>query len=168
MSRYITNKGTKENPNMGCDIHLWVVRYKNGQASVLQSPEQEWHEAQGDEATWDRLWTKWRLATARNYERFAALSGVRGDGPEANGWPDWAQALLPEAYENCDLHSHTHMKVKKAAKIWVRTEWQGDDERKVEVSPKALLARANPYAMYFQLDEDADLNNVWILIAYDN
>lgn len=157
---------------MGCDIHVWVVRHKDGKATVIHDPDKEWLSMSRNDTlpvaspAWEAHWKRWRLLRRRNYKRFAALSGVRGDGPEANGWPEWAQELLPEDYAECDLHSHTHMKVRKAAKIWAKTDFMTaeDDEHDAQVA----FARANPYAMYFNLDEDEDLDAVWVLIAFDN
>ena len=88
---------------MGCDIHGWVER-KVGDKWVA---ERELPDA----------------ATNRNYERFAALAGVRGDGPEARGLPtDISDTARMHANDwGVDGHSHSWLPVADALPIFLET-----------------------------------------------
>lgn len=148
---------------MGCDIHIVVVKKKGRGCEILWDPGEFWRGPTDDGAhvgsEIDAHWKQTRLVHSRNYERFAKLSGVRGEGPEANGWPDWASDHVDMADE--DLHSHTHYPIKEAVKIFLDTEWNEGD--------KAALAKVNPIAMYFNINPDEhDLSKVYVLISYDN
>jgi hypothetical protein len=160
MSRSITNKAKRTGDiDMGCDIHIVVVKKKGRGCEILWDPGEFWRDENRSQAEYDEHWRKSRLAQSRNYERFAKLSGVRGDGPEANGWPDWASDHVDMSDE--DLHSHTHYPIRQAAKIFLATEHKDTD--------KAALAEINPIAMYFNINPDEhDLSKVYVLISYDN
>jgi hypothetical protein len=43
----------------------------------------------------------------RNYQFFAALAGVRGDGPPHKGFPRNASPLVREEYERWDADAHS-------------------------------------------------------------
>lgn len=150
---------------MGCDIHIIVAYKEDGKDMEIIHDFDHWSKSGEDLSedvieTWREEWSKTRLTRGRNYARFAALSGVRGDGPPANNWPPWAQHL-PE-YTDADLHSHTHILVKEALPIWLETEYPDESNR-------ALLAKVDPYWFYFRVDpEKWNLDNVWVLISYDN
>lgn len=145
---------------MGCDIHVVVVKKKGSGYEILWDPGEFWRTAEDRsmEDT-DAHWKHTRLVHARNYERFAKLSGVRGEGPEANGWPDWVTGHPDQT--DPDLHSHTHYPIRTAAKIFKATEYHDGD--------KATMANVNPIAMYFNINPDEhDLSKVYVLISYDN
>lgn len=64
------------------------------------------------------------VARSRNYERFAQLAGVRGDGPAPRGLPDdmsETAALLVEDWAG-DGHSHSWLPMKDAAAVFLATE----------------------------------------------
>ena len=76
---------------MGCDIHVNIGKWDGEKAEELFCEESYWQQRHPDDT--EDFWKKSRLMVGRNYHRFAALSGVRGEGPEPNGWPEWASAL---------------------------------------------------------------------------
>jgi hypothetical protein len=88
---------------MGCDIHGWVEKKKdqnNGWVAVCKLKNDD-----------------------RNYDRFAKLAGVRGDGPEPNGIPqDVAETTKLDIDSwDADGHSHTYLPLKDALKIFAET-----------------------------------------------
>ena len=96
---------------MGCDIHGRVER-KVGNKWVAERELTE-------------------LGALRNYERFAKLAGVRGDGPEARGMPidisDTARLHL-ESW-GVDVHSCSYLPLGEAAGVFLATtfgltDWQ--------------------------------------------
>lgn len=146
---------------MGCDIHLIVCKYDQGEVSEIRKGKIE--VADYSHEDWLNHRRPWSLALGRNYERFAKLSGVRGQGPDPNDWPEWAQHMFADDYHDGDLHSHTCLPLKKAAKIFADTEYTGQD------SPIVGFAKANPVSMYFNVDlERPDLDKFLLLICYDN
>jgi len=60
----------------------------------------------------------WPVVTERNYELFAKLAGVRGDGPEPNGVPEDVSQLarVSIARWGGDGHSHSHLSLQEFAK----------------------------------------------------
>lgn len=61
---------------MGCDIHLYIEYRKKPAPNTIPEPGRRWNSLGG------------RINPGRNYALFAALAGVRGDGPEPKGYPE--------------------------------------------------------------------------------
>lgn len=153
---------------MGCDIHLVIAKYDpaSGVVETIHDPEEIYHRDTYSNEEADAQWRLFRLARARNYRRFGRLSGVRGDGPSANGWPEWAHEKYAAYLSDLDLHSHTHYPIKRAAELWADTEYTDEEGQRYDA---ALVAVAAPIAMYFHVDPDRDdLDNIFVLISYDN
>lgn len=95
---------------MGCDIHGWVEVKKDDKWIAVQEIE-------------DR---------SRNYKRFAALAGVRGEGPEPRGIPhDVSDTVRYHIeYWGVDGHSHSQMSLRDAAKVWLETDWAPNYHKK--------------------------------------
>lgn len=99
---------------MGCDIHLVLERKTgDGWLGIHNFPYYDTREG-----------SDWPLARERNYDRFAALAGVRGEGPEPKGIPQDASPLARYESEEWgdDGHSHSWLPVDEAAKIFLATE----------------------------------------------
>ena len=68
----------------------------------------------------------------RNYSRFAALAGVRGEGPTPKGAPsdlsETARLLLREDAE--DTHSISWLPLDDALRIYNETEWYEDEDKR--------------------------------------
>lgn len=112
---------------MGCDIHLVLEKRHNGKwvgIDTFQGHRRaKWTLKEG-EYDWSSP-----VARSRNYHRFAALAGVRGDGPQPLGIPPDASdttLYLIEDY-GCDCHSHSWLPMKEAAKVWKQTQNNMDD-----------------------------------------
>ncbi len=109
----------------------------------------------------------------RNYLRFAALAGVRGDGPEPKGLPEDASDLARMETEKygSDGHSHSWCSLKEALEICLATEsdsatvfFHEEDARKKD-----------PFGYYFGLayygdedDKDNSLDNYRLVFYFDN
>lgn len=91
---------------MGCDIHGWVEK-KVGEKWIAYKELND---------TW------------RNYDRFAALAGVRGEGPKAKGVPpdvsDTVKVLIAEW--DADGHSHSYLPLNEAFDVFKRTQFIRD------------------------------------------
>jgi hypothetical protein len=103
---------------MGADIHL-VLERKVGDRWVGM------HDFPTvPQPTGERLYNKfWWGAEDRNYELFAALAGVRGDGPDPKGIPDDASDLAiykAETYGD-DGHSHSWCDAKEFVAKYIET-----------------------------------------------
>ncbi len=123
---------------MGCDIHGWVeVRDGGKWVAVREIKDQE-----------------------RNYQRFAALAGVRGEGPPAKGMPHDISDTVRYHIERCgvDGHSHSHLSLVEAAEIWLATSWFVNDH-----------ARKHPKGAFIGwYDEETPEAKVRVVFWFDN
>jgi hypothetical protein len=143
---------------MGCDIHLTVEK-KVGSKWIAVNTMNGGHTGrfEKDDSNWD--WAS-PVARDRNYKRFAALAGVRGDGPEARGVPDDVSEttrFLIDDY-GADGHSHSWLPMREAVDIFVRTHWR--DEKR----PHLL---DYPASYFFEVDDD-NLDAYRIVFWFDN
>lgn len=98
-----------EEQKMGCDIHFIVEKKINNRWIGVYSTRHTPHMARSPQD----MYTPWRTVWCdnRDYAFFAAISGVRGEGPEPNGLPEdiseLAQAIVDEW--DGDGHGHGHM-----------------------------------------------------------
>ncbi len=140
---------------MGCDIHMVVeervapgwwtpVRmmyafnsvYKTEHGSRFASP----------------------MSCSRNYERFAALAGVRGDGPEAVGFPDDVSPATRHFLENHGGdHTPSWLPLQEALKRFVETEHYELED----------FDKKYPASFYFFLDDD-DLSKYRLVFNFDS
>lgn len=124
---------------MGCDIHLVLEQKHNGR----------WVGIDTFNGHTDRFTGKYcsPVARERNYDRFAALAGVRGDGPEPLGVPQDASEttrLLVDKWGS-DGHSHSWLPITRAAKVWLRTLSGKPD----------VFASKYPCSHFFGIDESS-------------
>ena len=130
---------------MGCDIHL-VLERKHGERWIAVDTFCG-HDI--DNRTDNLDWAA-PAATARNYKRFAALAGVRGNGPSPHGVPNNASETTKFLVENYgdDGHSHSYLSLEKAIKIFAETEYWRDFE------PPEHYHRKYPSNFFFGVETD--------------
>lgn len=89
---------------MGCDIHTVIERKINGK--------------------WVAVAIEESASRDRNYDRFAMLAGVRGEGPEPRGMPEDASdsAAALAADWGSDGHSHSWLPIEEACGIYLESE----------------------------------------------
>jgi hypothetical protein len=129
---------------MGCDIHM-VLERKVGKEWIGIHNFPYWYQ-RADKNGRD---TAWPIATDRNYDRFNALAGVRGEGPAVpRGTPEDASPLARLLIEEWDSdgHSHSWMTLKEAAPIFAKTEWK-------QSKPDDWAAEY-PVCYFFGIEED--------------
>ena len=78
----------------------------------------------------------------RDYDFFARLAGVRGDGPEPNGVPSDASALTQRCVMRWegDSHSHVHMTLREFVKRKIITDVTVADAAKSKLQGGDLIA----------------------------
>lgn len=131
--------------DMGCDIHFvvevdfakrdkveaprghvpqWVGVYSTGHTpDMARNPD--------DMYNWRRVW-----CDERDYGFFAAIAGVRGEGPEPNGIPEDASALARMYIDQygCDGHSYGYMPLLDFVRAKMRV--RADEVTAAEVTHK--------------------------------
>ena len=102
------------------------------------------------------------VARNRNYELFAKLAGVRGDGPEPKGLPDDASplTLMKLSEENDDLHSHTWWMLEQALPLFAAPHLGAQ-----LLEPNARNNAMRMFGLYEGEDDAADYR---LCIAFDN
>lgn len=146
---------------MGCDIHIVVERHvgdkwvgidaTNYFAISRHSKDDPRH--------------AFPVCRDRNYERFAKLAGVRGEGPAPLGLPDDISDLTRLEVDRwgVDGHSHSWLSLREAAQVWLETEWRAPG---VPLDPKSYEAMY-PESHYFNC-ENGDFADYRIVFWFDN
>lgn len=104
----------------------------------------------------------------RDYDFFARLAGVRGDGPEPNGVPPDASALTQRYISRWrdDGHSHAHMTLREFVKRKIITDVTIAD------AAKSKLQGGDPIAEYLGdcIDDDGITldDNTRVIAWFDN
>ena len=104
----------------------------------------------------------------RDYDFFARLAGVRGDGPEPNGVPSDASALTQRCVVRWegDGHSHVHMTLREFVKRKIITDVTIAD------AAKSKLQGGDPIAEYLGDCIDGDGitldDNTRVIAWFDN
>jgi hypothetical protein len=128
---------------MGCDIHL-VLEQRDGDKWVGVDTFVSHNRAYAKDEM-DAYSSP--IARQRNYNRFAALAGVRGKGPAARGIPDNASdtaRFLVKSWAS-DGHSHSWLPMKEAAQIWLNTGYH-------DLKDAADFIKKYPECHYFNVD----------------
>ena len=144
---------------MGCDIHAIIERQIDGKWVCISTIKH--HHARVRRET-DATGFSSPAALSRNYDRFAALAGVRGDGPSSRGLPEDVSDTGRALADDCgvDGHSHSWLPLKEAVKIFTDTEHWG------ELKPDNW-ARLYPSNYFFDIDgEDTDQHR--LVFWFDN
>lgn len=136
---------------MGCDIHL-VLERKYGLRWIAVDTFKGHETSRSDWAS--------PLATSRNYVRFAALAGVRGDGPAPRGAPadiSETTAMLLEDWGS-DGHSASWLPLNEASQIFLATQHG-------ELSD---FAKKYPQLHFFGIDEEDKRGTHRLVFWFDN
>lgn len=137
---------------MGCDIHFviekriedqWVGVYSHSHTPHFM-PEGEWilrhrhalrlskDAERDDEASFEKQpdicyatdsYLRRPVFAGRNYDWFALLAGVRGDGPESRGVPDDISDLARIEIDSWgeDGHSHSWDNLAQFLRLWIQS-----------------------------------------------
>jgi len=158
---------------MGADIHLWLERkLPNGKWVMHDRCDGISREAYGIEPPTAESYMgdrAYHLAGGRNYRFFAALAGVRGDGPEPRGLPpDVSDYVLHESDEyGADGHSHSWMTAREFMPIFA------EHVLPVQYAVDVVGGRTTWVALfsrYFStyIDHARDFDNYRFVFFFDN
>lgn len=139
---------------MGCDIHGVIEkRTDSGKWVTIRTLDGAGRDQDG----------KWicPAATVRNYRRFAALAGVRGDGPDARGLPDDASETARWKFENEGDHTPSWLPLVEAAQIYCVTDYRETDSR------EETYRQQFPCSFYFGEDAD-DVSDLRLVFWFDS
>lgn len=109
---------------MGCDIHVVLekrVTMPDGSEKWVCTDTFRGHHSAFKKDPFTLSNYSFPVAEIRNYARFAALAGVRGDGPDPRGLPDDASETTQYLADGDDWHSHSWLPVSEAAEIYKQT-----------------------------------------------
>jgi hypothetical protein len=148
--------GVNAFPYVKGTVYDFSQRHKNAAAPVRDAEGRvHWH------------------ANNRNYELFAALAGVRGDGPEPRGIPDDVSVLALHMIEGWgeDGHSHTWMLMDEALPLFLTTGQLGSLTGTVIEAMKSgsIEAALTPYMEHFwNVGEEDSLSDFRLIAWFDN
>lgn len=139
---------------MGCDIHL-VLEFRDeafGWTGIdtFASSHGSSHDSP--------------IARDRNYKLFAALCGVRGEGPEPRGIPNDASTttrVLVKQWDS-DGHSHSWLPLEQAAAEFNTRRYEGQKP----ADPESYRDKY-PASFWFGVSED-NLENYRLVFWFDN
>lgn len=124
---------------MGADIHIYAERrLKNGDWAMCKSYDSQSASVFTHKPKTDNQFNAlFYRARSRNYRFFAALAGVRGDGPDYKGFPGDASPLVQEEFErwSSDAHSPSFYTAREFVPIFME-HWLDDEERTKLVADK--------------------------------
>lgn len=166
---------------MGCDIHIVVEVKHDGQWVGMHScpyteaemyPREALTNAAGEPVRAVMGFTHWPLRS-RNYELFAALAGVRGNGPAAKGMPPDASALarMESAHWGEDGHSHSYCTAERFLKFACKHNSLPDIVRKTieEGANGGVPDTLKDYVWkYLGVSEHVPMKDVRIVFWFDN
>jgi hypothetical protein len=117
---------------MGADIHIYAERrLKDGTWATCKTYQAESATAFEDPERGASAYPMmfYRVG-GRDYNFFAALAGVRGEGPIAKGMPDDAAPLTMEHWHSwySDAHSHSWYSAREFVPIFM-AHWLREEER---------------------------------------
>ena len=153
---------------MGCDIHV-ILEKKFGNRWIGMREVNSLQHFKSEEgvppAKWKRVYVP-SHATSRNYELFAALAGVRGEGPEPIGLPMDASELTLALYgpEDSDLHSHSWCPLHEYLTKLVETAFDVPDMILLADHP----AVRHPMQYWFNAYEPEDGEEYRVVFCFDN
>lgn len=158
---------------MGADIHIWLERkLPSGNWAMHDRCDSLSLEAHNIELPLGRAYVgdqAYHRVSGRNYAFFAALAGVRGEGPAPRGLPpdvsDYVQCES-DAYGS-DGHSHSWMLASEFMPLFA--EHHLDEKYAVEVVA-GRLTWAALFARFFgtYLDTPDGLNDYRFVFFFDN
>jgi len=128
---------------MGCDIHICVEKKIGDNWVMLGRP--------GFRSPCED----------RNYERFAALAGVRGAGPAPRGLPDDISPATKFWMDKYSDHSCSWLPMEEAAKIFLETSYYAG-------SKPDGYAQKYPCHHYFEIYDTEDPANYRIVFGFDS
>jgi hypothetical protein len=157
---------------MGCDIHMVVEkRWPNGieEDRWVGLHACPWAVLEVYDGAEFRSGNACWLARSRNYRLFAALAGVRGEGPAPLGMPDDASDLAQmqaEAWAG-DGHSHSWMMMSEALPLFMTHQF---DSARKRLEGQDLDTTRSDALMYFgiSMDEVETLDDYRLVFWFDN
>lgn len=147
---------------MGADIHLYIERkMPSGDWAFMTSLDCVVY----SKALWggkmDAFGTAFYKVANRNYELFARLASVRGDGRDPQGLPDDVSEMV-EMYANAwegDGHSHSWLSASDFADDYYGIQVLGKDEPMTEYHQNTLTVDKN-YAVLQFLQEMCGVSGI--------
>lgn len=170
---------------MGADIHIYAERkLKDGTWAMCKSYDsmnaKAFDNIDGSAAASTFGGLLFHRARGRNYDFFAALAGVRGNGPEAMGLPEDVSPLVREESDRWDSDGHSHSWYMAEHFVPIFMEHKMSEQERTELVAKKLEAKyhlditATVLTEYLGLDlpynkeGDEDYSGIRFVFWFDN
>lgn len=144
---------------MGCDIHMVLERRFGGQWVGVHGFEYSLDYVLDDKGNLKKRVLGGWMVRSRNYELFASLAGVRGDGPAPRGVPDDISDLARMELSDWgeDAHSETWYPLAEAVPIFA-----------AHLMPGVLLTEQRHDLAYMLFSVNAEIRDYRLIIWFDN
>ena len=131
---------------MGCDIHIAVERKI---ADGFWTPVRFMSPIKVHLSPENKIGYAKAQVCSRNYEFFAAIAGVRGDGPEARGYPEDVSPSTRFYLESVGDHTPSWLPIKDFLAAFMATRWVSPIEKENAGNGEIKY----PASEFFYLDE---------------
>jgi len=157
---------------MGADIHMVLEqKHNDGWVGIHSYPHLDTTTLYGLQVDFNSTWPR---ITGRDYELFAKLASIRGEGLAPLGVPEDVSELARMHIDrwDCDGHSHSYLSLAKFTKLYATTESAIADSTKDRLQGKDLHSKevycAGGYD-FTDYDDDFDAkHDARIVFWFDN
>lgn len=150
---------------MGCDIHVYLEKKFGDKWIGVQEVRHFFHYPAPEEGKEPKKEYIWVGAKSRNYDLFAKLAGVRGDGPDPKGLPnDASEMVLAFAkHWESDGHSHSWCHISEYIEALLASEREPG-----KVLLLDSVQKKDPYGYYFGMYEPEEDEHYRVVFWFDN
>ena len=158
---------------MGADIHVMLERKVDGQWHLYERFDSVPPRAISRNAI-DYKFDHYYRLNDRNYGFFAAIAGVRGDGPDPRGRPDDMSPLVKNYCDSWghDAHSHTWLYADEFCELFLKHHMSEQEVTDfTEAQLKGAVLRGWEWVMNYYITnvpDDADPTEFRFIIFFDN
>jgi hypothetical protein len=160
---------------MGADIHIMLERkLGSGEWAAIDTfQSKRFSQFCAAEVTEKNKYGLFARVKDRNYTLFAALAGVRGEGPEPRGMPKDASPLAWEDFSSDDLHSHSWMLATEFMSLFIEHGLTAAERAELVLDRMERTGPVHEVALYRYIssvyfDEGESMDDYRFVFCFDN